>query len=489
MEIKLKKTWKLGKRIGNGGFGSVFRATTEGDEKEYAVKLVPKTEGASREQLFVTIEGAKNVLRVVENGETDDSWVLVMPLAEKSLRSDLAGSGLGVEATLAVLKDVAEALCSIEGKVVHRDLKPDNILFYEGKWCLADFGISRYAEASTAPDTQKYAWSWGYAGPERWKGEHADIKTDIYSLGIVGYEMLSGSKPFDGPSREDFRQQHLHETPRRIMGADGQLVDLILECLYKPVGARPQLANISARLARIGNKPGKISLPGLQKVNSDEVARIGEEKAVQSKAQTEMERREDLFQHANEQLIRYSNSLADAIIENASTATITNRVGPSWLLRLGKASVQFSPITRQMFLDWDYGHKPALDVIATAEIILKSAPDRIGHEGRSHSLWFCDAETKGEYAWYETAFMISPLIPKEMKVEPFALDPGKDAAQALSNVMGGVDVALPFRRVDNESLADFIERWANYLAANSERFLRPSTMPPEGQPQGSWRRS
>ncbi len=67
---------------------------------------------------------------------------------------------------IGVLSDIAEALVAIADRIVHRDLKPENVLLLKGQWCLADFGIARYAEATTALDTQKYAMTPPYAAPE-----------------------------------------------------------------------------------------------------------------------------------------------------------------------------------------------------------------------------------------------------------------------------------------------------------------------------------
>jgi len=142
MKIKLKKTWQLGNQIGRGGFGRVYHALANGESKEYAIKLVPKAKGASREQLFVYIDNAQNVLPIIESGETATDWVLVMPLAEKSLQDEIdSRADFTPQEVVKIMKDVAEALVSIDGKVVHRDLKPANILFYNNVWQLADFGI------------------------------------------------------------------------------------------------------------------------------------------------------------------------------------------------------------------------------------------------------------------------------------------------------------------------------------------------------------
>jgi serine/threonine protein kinase len=71
----------------------------------------------------------------------------------------------------------------------------------DGRWCLADFGISRYAEATTAPDTRKLAWTPAYAAPEQWRAEPASAATDVYALGVIAYELLAGIRPFRGTAR------------------------------------------------------------------------------------------------------------------------------------------------------------------------------------------------------------------------------------------------------------------------------------------------
>lgn len=156
MRLALNEEWAVGARIGDGGFGAVFEAENTAGEKA-AVKLVPKTPGTEREMLFTDLDGIHNVVPVIDSGEHEDQWVLVMPRAEKSLRDHLQEHGqLPLNEAVAVLSDVAEALADLKDReVVHRDLKPENILLLGGRWCLADFGIARYAEATTAQHTYK----------------------------------------------------------------------------------------------------------------------------------------------------------------------------------------------------------------------------------------------------------------------------------------------------------------------------------------------
>src|SRR6266536_5089369 len=128
MRLQLKQEWTLGDRIGAGGFGKVFAARSKAGDEAVA-KLVPKAPGAERELLFVDLAGVRNVVPVIDSGETDDAWVIVMPRAERSLRQHLdeVGAPLAVSDAVAVLSDIATALVDLDGKVVHRDLKPENV--------------------------------------------------------------------------------------------------------------------------------------------------------------------------------------------------------------------------------------------------------------------------------------------------------------------------------------------------------------------------
>lgn len=213
VKIQGREVWTLSERLGGGGFGQVFRAVSD-DGQLAAAKLVPKAPGAERELLFEQLSDVPNVVPIIDTAETVDAWALVMPLAERSLADEIAQRGpLPLDQALVVLIDIATALAALEGIVVHRDLKPQNVLLLAGRWCLADFGIARYAEASTAPDTRKFAMSMPYPAPERWRGERATAAADVYSLGVMAHVVLAGVLPFSGPSDHEFREQHLHADP------------------------------------------------------------------------------------------------------------------------------------------------------------------------------------------------------------------------------------------------------------------------------------
>lgn len=484
--LTLEHEWVVGKRIGGGGFGQVF--LVNGEAGEAVAKLVPKAPGADRELLFVDLEGVRNIIPILESGEHDDHWVLVMPRAERSLQDhfEAAGDGLELAEVLDILRDVSDALVDLDGKVVHRDLKPHNILLLNDSWCLADFGISRYAEATTAPETQKFALSRPYAAPERWRDERATTATDVYSLGVIAHEMIAGQKPFPGP---DFRGQHLHADPPRLDGVPPALAALVQECLYKAPEARPSPANLRARLSAIA--PAKTpGLARLQEVNRAEVERQSEAKRNASKALSERERRARLQEAAAQSFAEISGALRNAISEALPSAQSAEGSNGGWRIGIPhKVELRLSGITNHLEGQWGGWDPPAFEVLGSAFLNLRVPPDQFGYEGRSHSLWYGDIQEKGRFEWFETAFMFSALTQRHASQAPFSLDPGERAAKAVWTGMAEIQVAWPFTPLRVGELDELIDRWGGWLADAAEGTLSyPRTMPERG-PRGSWRRS
>jgi serine/threonine protein kinase len=287
--INLGKEWRIGAQIGSGGFGRVYEAESK-DGAKAVVKLVPKAPGAEREMLFVNLGGVAGVVPIIDSGQHEDFWALVMPRAEESLRQHIDGAGgkLSASDATAILCDIAAALSDLNGKVVHRDLKPENVLRLNGIWCLADFGIARYAEATTSPDTQKFSMSAPYAAPERWRAERATSAVDVYAFGVIAFEMLSGKRPFAGPDFHDYREQHLHAEPPTLTAGTSSLKGIVTESLFKASGARPSPANLLARLKRsLEQRPA--GLAKLSEAHLGEMARQSESDRLASEARSDAE--------------------------------------------------------------------------------------------------------------------------------------------------------------------------------------------------------
>ena len=488
-QLRLERTWTMGDRIDGGGFGQVYSVTSDG--REAVAKLVPKAPGADRELLFSNISDVRNVVPIIDSGEHEGYWVLVMPRAEMSLRQYLDASGglLALPGAVEALKDICDALTDLAGKVVHRDLKPENVLRLNGRWCLADFGISRYAEATTAPDTRKFALSPPYAAPERWRSERATSAADIYAVGVMAYEMVAGHRPFPGPTIEQFREQHLHQDPPELKEAPTALGALVDECLYKAPEARPGAANVRVRLDRVNQQPQSAGLARLQEANREQIRRQGDASRKQSEFRTEAERRSALIAAAHKSFSRISAALQEAIADVAPSATVSTSARGGWSIRLNQAELTLSESSPHQQDAWGGWEAPRFDVVCTASLNLKIPRNRYDYEGRSHSLWFGDIQQPGDYTWFETAFMLSALMAQRARQNPFALGPGEQAAKAVWQGMAEFQVALPFTPLIVGELDEFIDRWAGWFADAAEGRLNHPGMMPERNPQGSWRKT
>ena len=478
--INLSQAWTLDRQLGSGGFAQVYEGHNDAGER-VAVKFIPKLPGYGRELLFEELDDAKNVIPVLDRGEVGDYWVLVMSLADKSLREylDERSGRLAVNEAVPILVDITEALVSVEEKVIHRDLKPENILLLDGRWQLADFGIARYAGATTAPDTLKYAKTAPYAAPEQWREEQATSATDVYAVGVVACELLSGNLPFPGP---DYRHQHLMESPRTMEGIPSRLRSLVTECLYKSPQARPRPQNVLVRLKgslEAASAGGQL----LQQANARVVEQQTEELRQQSAARADEARRQELGAAAGQSLENILNLLGEEIADNASSAQafadVANR---GWTLNGVALSVEPVKVAKGP----SEVNMP-FEVIAYATIGVFKPEDSRGYTGRSHSLWYCDAQEKGVFRWYETAFW-APWSGSD-RVLPFSMPPeGRNTELALSPATHTHALALPFTPIDQGEEEIFIERWLQWFGRAANGQLRYPSQMPEKEASGSWRR-
>ena len=518
--------WLIREPIGSGGFGNVFLA--ERGSKQAVIKVVPKDPGASRELLFADdLRHLTHIVPVIGTSEAADSWVLLMPKAEMSLRDYMRRSRRQrpqwSNESLRVLADIATALSQISQRgVVHRDLKPENILLLDGRWRLADFGISRYREVTTAADTRKHSMTGPYAAPEQWRSERATAATDIYAFGVIAFELLSGSWPFRGPSYPEFRDQHLHDAPPALPHLPASIASLIEECLTKAPGARPSPGNLVARIQRMADSnPNAVGLAALERAHYVESSKRAAVARRNSQVESELTRRRELCVAASQQLSKITKELQNTIMMLAPSATLHK--GPA--LRLGRRpSEALNVDAAVMSLDeqWInpelsivlgdgllyYGGlyplmlqpKLPFDVVAETRIAVAQRRDRTRNSlvGRSHSLWFSDARERGVYRWFEISFArtllgagdvgLSDPVPVpgfEGVFDPFAVRAFDDRARvALKSRWSSVKIAWPIGAVSTENMGPFVDRWSQWLAAASNAELVPA---PEHGPHGTWR--
>ena len=227
----LADRYTLDRPLGAGGMATVYLARDVRHNRKVAIKVMHPELAAiiGAERFLKEIETTANlqhphILPLFDSGQVEGTVFYVMPYVEgESLRSRLAREiQLPVTDAIRIAAEVAAGLEYAHRQgVIHRDIKPDNVLFHDGRALVADFGIAlAWSSDGRARMTQAGA-SLGtpeYMSPEQAAGEqHLDPRTDIYALGAVLYEMLTGQPPFTGPSAQAIVARVLSEEPRSLV--------------------------------------------------------------------------------------------------------------------------------------------------------------------------------------------------------------------------------------------------------------------------------
>ncbi len=282
MEPKiLGNRYELIEKIGEGGMSYVYRARCQILDRIVAIKILK--EEYSNDQAFVSrfrteaMAAARlshpNIVNIYDVGEHDDVYYIVMEYVEGTTLKEL----IAQEAPLPVGRaiDIAVMICdgiqhAHDKGIIHRDIKPHNILITTtGMVKVADFGIAQAISKKTITFGGNIVGSVHYISPEQAKGEPVTIATDIYSLGCVLYEMLTGTPPFDAESPVTVALKHIHDEitpPRQI----NESIPMALEgIIYRAMEKVPEKRFNSAQKMRndllnmdgayAGYKPGYAS--------------------------------------------------------------------------------------------------------------------------------------------------------------------------------------------------------------------------------------
>ena len=254
--------YRLKARIAIGGMGEVWQAHDEIILRDVAIKILkPEYMGEpgflerfrteARHAAMVDHEGIANVY---DYGEDGGSAYLVMELVPgdslaKILERDKT---LPVEKVLDMISQTSRALHEAHlAGLVHRDVKPGNLLITpDGRVKITDFGIARVADQVSLTATGQVMGTVQYLSPEQATGKPATPATDIYSLGIVAYESLKGSRPFTGETQMAIAMAQINDAPPPLPEEIPAAVsELVLSCLAKKPSGRPESALALAELA------------------------------------------------------------------------------------------------------------------------------------------------------------------------------------------------------------------------------------------------
>src|SRR4029453_1347837 len=263
LQTTLGASYTLERELSGGGMSRVFVATETALGRKVVVKVLSPelAQGVSVERFKREIQVAAqlqhpHIVPVHLSGQIDGLPFYTMPYVEgASLRSRLSRGGtLPIGETLSVLREVAKALAyAHEHGVVHRDIKPDNVLITGGTAVVTDFGIAKALSASRTDQgatLTQIGVSMGtpaYMAPEQAAGDpDVDSRSDLYAFGCMAYELLAGRPPFQAKTAQRLLAAHMSERPQPIQELRGDtppmLADLVMRCLEKDADKRPQSA-------------------------------------------------------------------------------------------------------------------------------------------------------------------------------------------------------------------------------------------------------
>ena len=268
----LAEHYTIDREIGRGGMATVYLARDLKHDRQVAVKVLrtdlAQALGSSRFLREIRIASRlthPNIIPLYDSGTSDGLLFYVMPyVAGESLRDRLHREGpLPVAEAVGIACEVAEALAyAHQEDVVHRDIKPGNILLEAGHAVIADFGLARAIHAA-ADDVSSSGLAVGtptYMSPEQSTGsDQVDGRSDIYSLGCVLFEMLAGEPPFTGPSAQSVAAKHLRQPPPSLEAVRPNVSErvshAVRRALEKVPGDRFQEARDFARALTAGEQP------------------------------------------------------------------------------------------------------------------------------------------------------------------------------------------------------------------------------------------
>ncbi|HEY6190711.1 MAG TPA: protein kinase [Bacteroidota bacterium] len=247
--------YTLLEQVGKGGMGEVYKARDERLDRIVAIKFLTEelsVDGDERQRFSLEARAASalnhsNICTIHEIDEADGRMFIVMEFIEgQSLRRRIEAGVLPIAEAVGIALQVTEGLRAAHGKgIVHRDIKPENILITAGGIAkIADFGLARTQDHPVAPETENVPGTIAYMAPEQLLGNPSGPLADIWSLGVVLYEMVAGRRPFQGDYEQAIMYSIVNErhppASARRPDIPSSLEEIIERCLRKDPAERFQ---------------------------------------------------------------------------------------------------------------------------------------------------------------------------------------------------------------------------------------------------------
>jgi len=243
--------YQIIEEIGRGGMATVYKAWDSINQRYVALKVLPPyfqhdaefIKRFRREAVAAAKLDHPNIVKVYEAGEEGGINYIAMEYIEGgSLQRRLTGKPLDLSTAISIVSQIGSALAYAHKRgIIHRDVKPSNILLTEeGRALLSDFGIARVSEYGGITRTGTLIGTPEYMSPEQAEGEEVDHRSDIYSLGIVLYQMLTGRVPFTGDTPLAVLHKQIYEKPTSPRVLNPMIPAEVEKVLLKALAKRPE---------------------------------------------------------------------------------------------------------------------------------------------------------------------------------------------------------------------------------------------------------
>lgn len=337
--------------IGNGMNGEVYKVLDHSDDSIRAMKVSSDALMLEREA-----EAAKkiihpNVTRYFEykEGMVEGSkvhYIVMEYIPDGDMRKRInkqleSGEFFALDLLLGWMSQLASGLCAINESLIHRDLKPENILFLKDTPKISDFGLSKYVEEATRTQTYKGEGTHPYMAPETWELAHQSIETDIYSLGIVFYELAILQRPFDAQNWLAWSQQHRFALPPKPMEKNPQIGYVVDGMIRKMIEKEPSKRYRSAEkiLRVIRQYSADTAAGGPNMIPDSLVAAARQKHDVESKKaqikKLEQDKKQELsqkFDYGFGEILKVLDSVVDELNQKIQVEPIKRKASPKTVM-------------------------------------------------------------------------------------------------------------------------------------------------------------
>lgn len=243
--------YHISEKLGGGGMGIVYKATDQRLDRTVALKFLPPHLSSDPEANERFIREAKaasaldhaNICAIYDIGETEEGQLfIVMAFYEgQTLKYRLASGALPIDVCVDITLQIARGLeRAHEAGIVHRDIKPPNVMVTDrGEVKVLDFGVAKLSEGEELTVAGSMVGTTPYMSPEQARGEEVDARTDVWALGVVLYQMLTGERPFQGDYRQAILYSVMNQDPEPVQASRSEVPEALVEVVNRALEKEP----------------------------------------------------------------------------------------------------------------------------------------------------------------------------------------------------------------------------------------------------------